>query len=135
LAEPALVDQVANLVPVAVGLDHRHGELAVHGWTEASGRQLLGALLDFPAAEVFVVTDISRDGTLTGPDVEGLAAVAAAAPCPVIASGGVSSLDDVRALAAVPGLAGVIVGKAIYEGRLDLRDALGALKPGGPRSR
>jgi phosphoribosylformimino-5-aminoimidazole carboxamide ribotide isomerase len=127
LAEPELVGHVASVVPVAVGLDHRDGELAVHGWTEGSGRQLLDVLGDFPAAEAFVVTDISRDGTLTGPDREGLAVVAAAAPCPVIASGGVSSLDDLQDLATVAGLAGVIVGKAIYEGRFDVRAALRAL--------
>jgi phosphoribosylformimino-5-aminoimidazole carboxamide ribotide isomerase len=127
LADPALVDQVASVVPVAVGLDHRDGELAVHGWTEGSGRQLLDVLGDFPAAEAFIVTDISRDGTLIGPDREGLAAVAAAAPCPVIASGGVSSLDDLRDLAAVRGLAGVVVGKAIYEGRFDVRAGLRVL--------
>jgi phosphoribosylformimino-5-aminoimidazole carboxamide ribotide isomerase len=127
LAAPELVGEVASVVPVAVGLDHRDGELAVHGWTEGSGRQLLDVLGDFPGAEAFIVTDISRDGTLTGPDREGLATVAAAAPYPVIASGGVSSLDDLRELAAVPGLAGVIVGKAIYEGRFDVRAGLRVL--------
>ena len=135
LAEPELVEQVASIVPVAVGLDHRDGDLAVHGWTEGSGRHLLDVLGDFPAAAAFVVTDISRDGMLTGPDREGLAAVAAAAPCPVIASGGVSSLDDLRALASVPGLGGVIVGKAIYEGRFDVRAGLRALADAQPRSR
>ena len=135
LAEPELVAHVASIVPVAVGLDHRDGELAVHGWTQSSGRRLLDVLGDFPAAAAFVVTDISRDGTLTGPDREGLAAVAAAAPCPVIASGGVSSLDDLRDLTAVRGLAGVIVGKAIYEGRFDVRAALRALTDSQPTSR
>ena len=127
LEAPELVDAVAAVVPVAVGLDHRGGELAVHGWTEGSGRRLTDVLGDFPAAEAFVVTDITRDGTLTGPDREGLAAVAAAAPCPVIASGGVSSLEDLEALATVPGLSGVIVGKAIYEGRFDVAAGLRAL--------
>jgi phosphoribosylformimino-5-aminoimidazole carboxamide ribotide isomerase len=135
LAEPALVDDVAAVVPVAVGLDHRDGELAVHGWTEGSGRHLLDVLGDFPVAQALVVTDISRDGTLTGPDREGLAAVAAAAPCPVIASGGVSSLDDLRNLAAVPGLAGVIVGKALYEGRFDVEAGLRVLNDARSRSR
>ena len=85
----------SQVVPVAVGLDHRNGEVAVHGWTEGSGVQLADALGWFPAAAAFVITDIARDGMLTGPDVEGLAAAAAAAPIPVIASGGVSSLDAV----------------------------------------
>jgi phosphoribosylformimino-5-aminoimidazole carboxamide ribotide isomerase len=127
LEAPELVDAVAAVVPVAVGFDHRGGELAVHGWTEGSGRRLTDVLGDFPAAEAFVVTDITRDGTLTGPDREGLAAVAAAAPCPVIASGGVSSLEDLQALATVAGLSGVIVGKAIYEGRFDVAAGLRAL--------
>jgi phosphoribosylformimino-5-aminoimidazole carboxamide ribotide isomerase len=135
LAEPDLVARVASVVPVAVGLDHRDGELAVHGWTQSSGRRLVDALGDFPAAEAFVVTDIARDGTLTGPDRDGLVAVAAAAPCPVIASGGVSSLDDLRDLAAVAGLAGVIVGKAIYEGRFDVRAALRTLADSQSTSR
>ncbi len=127
LEAPEVVSAVAEVVPVAVGLDHRGGELAVHGWTAGSGRRLADVLGDFPAAEAFVVTDISRDGALIGPDREGLAAVAAVAPCPVIASGGVSSLADLEALAMVPGLAGVIVGKAIYEGRFDVAAGLRAL--------
>ena len=127
LQTPELVTAVAAIVPVAVGLDHRGGELAVHGWTAGSGRRLPDVLGDFPAAEAFVVTDISRDGALTGPDREGLAAVAAVAPCPVIASGGVASLEDLQALATIPGLAGVIVGKAIYEGRFDVATGLRAL--------
>ena len=65
--EPSLVEQVAAIVPVAVGLDHRDGELAVHGWTEGSGVQLDEALHWFPSAAAFVITDISRDGMLTGP--------------------------------------------------------------------
>jgi phosphoribosylformimino-5-aminoimidazole carboxamide ribotide isomerase len=134
VVEPELVGDVASVVPVAVGLDHREGELAVHGWTEGSGRHLLEVLGDFPAAEAFVVTDISRDGTLTGPDLGGLAAVAAVAPCPVIASGGVSTLEDLRDLAAVPGLAGVIVGKAIYEGRFDVKAGVTALANSRSRS-
>jgi phosphoribosylformimino-5-aminoimidazole carboxamide ribotide isomerase len=124
---PSLVADVAAVVPVAVGLDHRSGELAVHGWTERSGQQLLDVLDHFPGAEALVVTDIIRDGTLAGPDVAGLAQVAGAAKLPVIASGGVGSLDDLRALAGVPGLAGVIVGKALYEGRFDVGAALSTL--------
>jgi phosphoribosylformimino-5-aminoimidazole carboxamide ribotide isomerase len=124
---PSLVADVAAVVPVAVGLDHRSGELAVHGWTERSGQQLLDVLDHFPGAEALVVTDIIRDGTLAGPDVAGLAQVAGAAKLPVIASGGGGSLDDLRALAGVPGLAGVIVGKALYEGRFDVGAALSTL--------
>jgi phosphoribosylformimino-5-aminoimidazole carboxamide ribotide isomerase len=126
--DPDLVVQVSEVVPVAVGLDHRDGELAVHGWTEGSGVTLTDALDRFPSAAAFVITDISRDGMLAGPDLEGLAAAVAATRVPVIASGGVSSLDDVLALAAIPGLGGVITGKALYEGRFTVTDAIRALE-------
>lgn len=125
---PALVADASEIVPVAVGLDHRDGELAVHGWTEDSGVQLDAALDLFPTAAAFVITDISRDGMLSGPDVAGLAAAVAATDVPVIASGGVSSVDDIVALAAIPGLGGIITGKAIYEGRFTVSEALAALR-------
>ena len=127
LQSPPLVGAVAGVVPVVVGLDHRAGALAVDGWTEGMGERLLDVLERFPDAEAFVVTDISRDGMLSGPDVEGLAEVAAASPVPIIASGGVADLGDLRRLAAVPGLAGVVVGTAIYEGRFDVGAALRVL--------
>jgi phosphoribosylformimino-5-aminoimidazole carboxamide ribotide isomerase len=107
---PELVDAAAQVVDVAVGLDHRDGEVAVHGWTEGAGVSLDEALGWYPAASAFVITDIARDGMLEGPDVEGLAAVAAHSAAPVIASGGVSSLDDIAALAGVAGIAGIIPG-------------------------
>jgi phosphoribosylformimino-5-aminoimidazole carboxamide ribotide isomerase len=128
IRDPDLVTRVAEIVPVAVGLDHRDGELAVHGWTEGSGVRLDDALGRFPAAAAFVITDIGRDGMLTGPDVDGLAAAVAATPIPVVASGGVSSLDDVVALARIPGLGGIITGKAIYEGRFTVAEAVQALE-------
>ena len=127
LAEPELVARVADVIPVAVGLDHRGGVLAVHGWTASSGVRVVDALERFPAASAFVVTDISRDGTLTGPDLTGLADVAAVSPLPVIASGGVAGLDDLRALWELNGVSGVIAGKAIYEGRFSVTEALAVL--------
>jgi phosphoribosylformimino-5-aminoimidazole carboxamide ribotide isomerase len=128
VSDPALVELAASIVPVAVGLDHRDGELAVHGWTEGSGVRLDDALGRFPGAAAFVITDISRDGMLNGPDVDGLAAAVAATSVPIVASGGVSSIDDIVALAAIPGLGGVITGKALYEGRFTVADALAALE-------
>jgi phosphoribosylformimino-5-aminoimidazole carboxamide ribotide isomerase len=125
--DPALVDKVSQVVPVAVGLDHRAGNVATHGWTESSGRMVLDILGDYPSAAAFVITDISRDGMLTGPDVDGLVAAASATTVPVIASGGVGSLDHLRTLAAGPGIEGVIVGKAIYENRFTVADAIGVL--------
>jgi phosphoribosylformimino-5-aminoimidazole carboxamide ribotide isomerase len=126
--EPALVDVASAIMPVAVGLDHRQGELAVHGWTEGSGIRLAEALSSFPSAAAFVITDIARDGMLVGPDVDGLTEAAATTQIPVIASGGVASLADLAALAAVPGLAGVITGKALYEGRFTVTEALTQLE-------
>jgi phosphoribosylformimino-5-aminoimidazole carboxamide ribotide isomerase len=125
--DPALVEAAAAVVPVAVGLDHRDGEVAVHGWTQGSGLLLDDLFGRFPAAAVFVVTDIGRDGMLAGPDLDGLARAAALAPAPVIASGGVADLADITALAGITGLGGVITGKALYEGRFTVADALGAL--------
>lgn len=125
LQTPALVAEAARHLDVAVGLDHRAGELAVHGWTHGSGVRLEEALPWFEEhAAAFVITDISRDGMLQGPDVEGLAGVAATTSVPVIASGGIATLDDLRVLARVPGIAGVITGTAIYEGRFTVREAL-----------
>ncbi|CAN5527725.1 1-(5-phosphoribosyl)-5-[(5-phosphoribosylamino)methylideneamino]imidazole-4-carboxamide isomerase [soil metagenome] len=124
VAEPSLVDIVAGRMPVAVGLDHRNGVLAVHGWTETSGVTVVDALARFDAAAAFVITDIARDGLLGGPDLDGLAAAVRATTTPVIASGGVGSLDDVAALAALPGLGGIITGRALFEGRFDVVDAL-----------
>ncbi len=126
--EPSLVAAASEIVPVAVGLDHRDGELAVHGWTEGSGLFLDDAYDLFPTADVFVITDIGRDGMLVGPDVDGLTRSAELAGAPVIASGGVSSLADVAALARIVNLGGVITGKAVYEGRFTVRQALDALE-------
>jgi len=128
---PDLVAEASQIVDVAVGLDHRDGELAVHGWTEGSGVQLFDALAWFPTAAAFVITDIGRDGMLQGPDVEGLRAAAAATTVPVIASGGVATLDDVTRLGLVPGIAGVITGKALYEGRFTVAQGVAALQAGG----
>ena len=125
--DPALVARVADVVSVAVGLDHRAGELAVDGWTAVSGRRLDDVLGFYPRASAFVITDIERDGMLQGPDVAGLTAAARATDVPVIASGGVASIDDLHALAAIPGLGGIITGKAIYEARFTVAEALLAL--------
>jgi phosphoribosylformimino-5-aminoimidazole carboxamide ribotide isomerase len=127
MADPAVVTAASGVIPVAVGLDHRDGEIAVHGWTEGSGVQLADALRRFPAAAAFVITDISRDGMLAGPDVDGLSAALAATPVPVIASGGVASIDDILTLAGLPGLGGIITGRAIYERRFTVGEALAAL--------
>jgi phosphoribosylformimino-5-aminoimidazole carboxamide ribotide isomerase len=127
----SLVVEAAGRWPgqVAVGLDHRGGEVRLRGWTEGAGRfvrDLVPAAVEAGAAAV-IVTDISRDGRLVGPDVTGLAELVAATGAPVIASGGVGSMDDLMQLAAVPGLVGIIAGRAIYEGRIDVAGAVEAL--------
>ncbi len=128
VADPNLVSTTADVIDVAVGLDHRSGRVAVHGWTEDSGVSLDDALTWFPRAAAFVITDIARDGMLSGPDVDGLAHAIARTSVPVIASGGVASLDDVSTLAGLAGLAGIITGRAIYEGRFTVPEALARLK-------
>ncbi|MGE0308777.1 MAG: HisA/HisF-related TIM barrel protein [Acidimicrobiia bacterium] len=122
--DPSLVPEVAAIIPVAVGLDHRDGELAVHGWTEGSGIHVWDVLGTYPSASAFVITEIGRDGMLTGPDLGGLRRAVESSTVPVIASGGVASLADIAALATIDGLAGIITGKAVYEGRLSVADAV-----------
>jgi phosphoribosylformimino-5-aminoimidazole carboxamide ribotide isomerase len=130
LEDPSFVRELAQSHPVAVGLDARGGEVVTRGWTEGSGRALLDVIstLEDVPVEAFVITDVARDGALAGPDVSGLMSVLDATAVPVIASGGVASLADVAALARVDvggrRLAGVVVGKALYEGRFTLAEAL-----------
>jgi phosphoribosylformimino-5-aminoimidazole carboxamide ribonucleotide (ProFAR) isomerase len=112
---------------IAVSLDAKGGELASHGWTVGSGVPLLEAVHAFESAGVarFIYTDVGRDGTMGGPDVEGLIRLKEATSLPVIASGGISSLDDLRSVAALhpQGVAGAIVGRAFYESKFDVREA------------
>jgi phosphoribosyl isomerase A len=115
---------------VAVGLDVRGSRLAARGWT-ADGGDLTEALarLDGDGCARFVVTDVTKDGTLTGPNLDLLRAVCARTTRPVIASGGISSLGDLRAVAALRplGVEGAIVGKALYTGAFTLGEALEAV--------
>ena len=115
---------------IAVGLDVRGTTLAARGWTQDGG-ELFEVLerLDRDGCARYVVTDVRRDGTLTGPNLDLLRAVCARTTAPVVASGGVSSLDDLRALAGLSadGVEGAIVGKALYAGAFTLPEALRAL--------
>lgn len=132
LERPDWVRALATRHPgrVAVGLDARGRDVAVRGWVEGSGHDLLVAARRFDDAGVaaLVVTEIGRDGTLAGPALDQLGEVLAATRLDVVASGGVGSLDDLRALAGLDAggrrLAGAIVGRALYEGAFDLADAL-----------
>jgi 1-(5-phosphoribosyl)-5-[(5-phosphoribosylamino)methylideneamino] imidazole-4-carboxamide isomerase/N-(5'phosphoribosyl)anthranilate isomerase len=116
---------------IAVGLDVRGTVLSARGWTEDGGELFdVLARLDADGCSRYVVTDVRRDGTLTGPNLDLLRDVCAATDRPVIASGGVSSLDDLRALAtlASAGVEGAIVGKALYAGQFTLPEALAAVR-------
>ncbi len=130
LRDPALVRAACRRFPgrIAVGIDARGGRVAVEGWAKTAGVEAKELALAFEGAgaAAIVYTDIERDGALEGPNVEATAALARALTTPVIASGGVASLDDLRALKAheKDGIAGVIAGRALYDGRLDLGQAL-----------
>jgi len=122
--EPAFLREVCKRFEdrIIIGVDAADGRVAVDGWTrilELDAMVLARAAAAAGAAAV-IYTDIARDGTEGGPNVWSTAAVASAAGIPVFASGGVGSLADIQQLAAVPGLAGVIVGRALYSGAVDL---------------
>ena len=133
LKDPDFVREACRAFPdrVAIGLDARNGKVAVEGWAETSDIDVTDLARKFEDAGVAAVihTDIERDGMLSGVNVEATASLARAVRIPVIASGGVASLDDLRALKeANAGIAGVISGRALYDGRLDLRAALALLR-------
>ncbi len=133
LRNPALVKEAARLFPghVAVGIDARGGMVAVEGWAETSDVTALDLARQFEDAGVsaIIYTDIDRDGAMQGPNVAATAALANAVSIPVIASGGVSSMDDLRALKACGApLNGAISGRALYDGAIDAAEAAALLK-------
>lgn len=112
---------------ITVSLDARGDELASHGWTVGSGIPLLDAVKTFEEAGVssFVYTDVTRDGTMSGPNIEALERLTTVTQLPVIASGGISSLEEVRMVARLrrDGVAGAIVGRAFYEHKFGIGEA------------
>lgn len=111
---------------VVVGIDARDGWVATDGWVKVSqmrATDLAARLAGLGIADI-IYTDILRDGMLDGPNFAAIAEMAAASPAGVIASGGIASLDDLRRLMQTPGVSGAILGKSIYEGRIDLAEAL-----------
>jgi phosphoribosylformimino-5-aminoimidazole carboxamide ribotide isomerase len=127
LRDPDWFARMAETYPgrLLLGLDARDGRVATKGWLELSGVAALTLAKQFdglPMAGI-IYTDIARDGTLEGPNLEAIAALAQAVRTPVIASGGVGELSDVERLAGLP-IVGCIVGRALYEGRFSLGDAL-----------
>lgn len=131
--DPDLVREAASAFPgqVAIGLDARNGMVATRGWAEETDLEVTDLARQFEDAGVaaLIYTDINRDGAMQGPNVEATAALSRAVSIPVIASGGVSSLDDLRALKASGApLNGAISGRALYDGAIDLKEALDLLK-------
>lgn len=129
--DPDLVHAAAKAFPgqVAVGLDARGGRIATRGWAEETHLTVTDLAQRFEDAGIaaIIYTDIERDGAMGGPNIAATAALARAVSVPVIASGGVSSLDDLMALRDTGVVAGAISGRALYDGALDLRAALAAL--------
>ncbi|MEY2437438.1 MAG: phosphoribosylformimino-5-aminoimidazole carboxamide ribotide isomerase [Acidimicrobiaceae bacterium] len=129
IEDPGLVPRLAveHAGGIAVGLDHWDGEVRTRGWEQQSGRQLLDVATELavPGVAALVVTDISRDATLAGPDTDWLSRLSQLIDVALVASGGVGSLDDLRRLRDL-GVSGAIVGKAIYERRFTVEEAVAA---------
>jgi phosphoribosylformimino-5-aminoimidazole carboxamide ribotide isomerase len=134
--DPALVKEAAKKFPkrVAVGLDARDGKVATQGWAETSELSALELARRFEDAGVaaIIYTDISRDGLLKGLNLDATIALAEAITVPVVASGGLASIDDVKALLEprAAKLQGAIAGRALYDGRLDPAEALRMIRGG-----
>jgi len=139
--DPALVARACEAFPdhVIVGLDAKEGQVAINGWAEVTEHRVEGLARRFEVDGVsaIVYTDIGRDGMLTGPNIDATRRLADAISIPVIASGGITSIDDVRALAAVAdsGIVGAITGRAIYEGTLDFAEGQRVATPAGDITR
>jgi len=129
---PALVREAARAFPghVAVGIDARAGKVATKGWAEETNVDATDLAKSFEDAGVsaIIYTDILRDGAMKGPNIEATEALARAVSIPVIASGGVSSLADLITLRDTGVISGAISGRALYDGAIDLKEALKALK-------
>lgn len=134
---PDLVREACRLFPgrIVVGIDARNGMVAVQGWAEVTDVTATDLARRFEGMGVaaIVYTDISRDGMMQGPNIEATRQLAESLSIPVIASGGVSRLDDIRRLCAIEssGVTGVITGKAIYTGALDLAEAISVARNRG----
>ena len=135
--DPASVQKAASRWPgrIVVAIDAKDGRVAIEGWEEVSQRTALDlarSIAGLPVAAI-LYTDVSRDGTRTGPNLAATRELAVGGGLPVLASGGVGTLDDLRALAAIPRVAGAIVGRALYDRVFSLDDALAAARaPGSP---
>jgi phosphoribosylformimino-5-aminoimidazole carboxamide ribotide isomerase len=133
ITDPGLVSRACKSFPgrVAAAADARDGKIAVRGWEVDSGESVIDFARRVVDAGVVAVsyTNVSLDGTFEGPDIQGvkdLIEALGSVPARIILAGGVGSVEDVRRAAAVPGLDGVVIGRALYEGRVDLTEALAA---------
>jgi phosphoribosylformimino-5-aminoimidazole carboxamide ribotide isomerase len=130
IKDPELRGRACEQYPghIIIGIDARDGMVSVQGWTEDTSTSAIDFAreLDPAAVSAIIFTDISRDGMLTGPNIESTVALADAVPIPVIASGGIASLEDIRRLLEVEeyGIMGAITGRALYTGDLDLAEAV-----------
>lgn len=129
--DPDLVREAARAFPgkVAVGLDARNGKVATRGWAEETDVEVIDLARKFEDAGIaaIIYTDIDRDGAMQGPNVPATEALARAVDVPVIASGGVSSMGDLERLATTGVISGAISGRALYDGAIDLAEALALL--------
>lgn len=133
LKDPKLVKKAVNAYgdKIAVGIDAKNGYAAAEGWTQTSDIYFtqLAKKMEQCGVKTIIYTDISKDGTLSGPNLEQLDEINSAVSCNIIASGGVTDIDDIKALKSL-GLYGAICGKSIYSGSLDLKQALEVCKDG-----
>lgn len=133
LKDPELVKKAVNAYgdKIAVGIDAKNGYAAAEGWTQTSDIYFTGLAkkMEQCGVKTIIYTDISKDGTLSGPNLEQLDEINSAVSCNIIASGGVTVIDDIKALKSL-GLYGAICGKSIYSGSLDLKQALEVCKDG-----
>ncbi len=125
LKNPDFVKEVAKKYPIAVGIDAIDGYVAVEGWAEKSSMKATDLAKEFADAgvEAIICTDVGRDGTLSGVNIEFTLSIAKASKIDTIASGGVRDLEDIKKLKKAKEIAGVIIGKAFYEGTIDLKEA------------
>ena len=125
LKDPAFVKAMAAKYPIAVGIDAIDGYVAVEGWAEKSQMKATELAKEFAASgvEAIICTDVGKDGTLSGVNVEFTVSIAEASGIPTVASGGVRDIEDIKKLLETRKVAGVIVGKAFYEGTIDLEEA------------
>ncbi len=132
LKDPDLLEECCRTFPkkIFVGIDSRKGKVAVQGWTEQREETVSQLAVQMEAVGVasLILTDIEKDGMLEGPNFSLMEAVAGAVKIPLVASGGVTTIEQIERLSKIPGVQSAIVGKALYEGRITLKAAIAAGK-------